>query len=191
MAGQCHLVAAPDPVDEADPLPPLDDEILSPLGTLETLYRRNAARLRRMFKRRAGSDDADDLLHDAFVRIASISSATPIAKPDAYLSTVAVNLLRDRARAAARQALEFHAPVDETNIIDLGLHRTLEDRDQLARLEVALERLHPRRRQIFLLHRMEHKTYADIAIEVGMSVKGVKTQMAKALFQLRRDVGPL
>jgi DNA-directed RNA polymerase specialized sigma24 family protein len=39
-----------------------------------------------------------------------------------------------------------------------------------------------------LLHRVEHLTYAQIAAETGMSVKGVKKQMAKALLQLRTEI---
>ena len=53
----------------------------------------------------------------------------------------------------------------------------------------ALSDMNPRRRKIFLLHRTENLTYAEIGETVGMSEKGVKKQMAKALLELRCAVG--
>lgn len=180
-------------LEEVDPLPPEDLAPLSRPATLETLYRTHAPRLLRFFSRRAGRDDAHDLVHEAFARFAGLDDAATraVARPEAYLGTVATNLLRDRARVAARRALERHGPFDENSVPCADPHKLLEDRDTLARLEKAVARLSSRRRRIFLLHRLERLTYAEIADEVGMSVKGVKKQMAKALFELRRDMGPL
>jgi RNA polymerase sigma-70 factor (ECF subfamily) len=178
---------------DVDPLPPHDQAPDWRTGTLDTLYRTHASRLLRFFSRKAGKDDAHDLLHETFARFAGLGSATTtrVLKPEAYLSTVATNLLRDRARVAARRALALHCSFDENNVASSDPHQLLEDRDRLARLEAAVARLNSRRRRIFLLHRLERLTYAEIAVEVGMSVKGVKKQMAKALFELRRDIGPL
>lgn len=178
---------------EADPLPPDDRAPPSRPAALDALYREHASRLLRFFSRRTGKDDAYDLVHETFARFAGRrnAAAAVVERPEAYLSTVATNLLRDRAKVAARQALEHHGLVDAMGVASPDPHRLLEDRDALARLEVAVARLRPRRRRIFLLHRVEQLTYADIANEVGMSVKGVKKQMAKAFFELRRDMGPL
>lgn len=156
------------------------------------LYRTHAARLLRYFARRAG-DEAHDLVHETFARFAHLSepAARAVEKPEAYLGRVATNLLRDRAREAARKALDRHDQLDENRLSTGDPHRLLEDRDTVARLAAAVDRLNPRRRRIFLLHRVDRLTYAEIADAEGMSVKGVKTQMAKALFELRRDVGPL
>lgn len=184
--------SSPEPIDEGDPLPPVAHVVPSPRGTLELLYRTHASRLLKYLSRRAG-DEAQDLLHETFARFAHLSepAVRAVEKPEAYLGRVATNLLRDRARAAARKALEGHDDVEDDQLSTGDPHRMLEDRDTLARLEAAVDRLSPRRRRIFLLHRVDKLTYAEIAETVGMSTKGVKTQMAKALFELRRDVGPL
>lgn len=154
---------------------------------LDKLYRTHAARLRSFFARRAGRQEAQDLVHETFLRFARLddTAAAGIRKQEAYLGTVATNLLRDRARAAARRAFELHCPYDEVIVSTGDPHQLLEDRDAIARLEKLLEKLGPRRRRIFLLHRLEHLTYAEIAAETGLSIKGVKKQMAKALLQLR------
>src|SRR3546814_20457984 len=67
-------------------------------------------------------------------------------------------------------------------------HQLREAQDTLARLKQAVRKLSLRRQRIFVLHRLEHLTYADIAEEVGMSVKGVKKQMAKALSERRCEM---
>ena len=179
-------------ISAADPLPPQDRSPASRHSTLERLYRENAARLTRFFARRASQDEASDLLQETFARFAVLEEpASYVQKPEAYLGTVATNLLRDRARSAARCAVNRQQPLDTDHPCGIDPHRVLEDRNTLARLEIAVQRLSSRRRQIFLLHRLEHLTYAEIASKMGMSVKGVKTQMAKALLELRRELGPL
>ncbi len=187
-ARTCRYTLA-DALDEEDPLPPSDRPAPDPRVTLDTLYRANAPRLLRFFARRAGREEAGDLVHETFARFAGLeeSKRSEVDRPEAYLGTVAANLLRDRARLAARRALDRHDALDENRTPASDPHQLLEDRDALVRLERAVARLHPRRRRIFLLHRLEHLTYAEIAEEVGMSVKGVKKQMAKALAQLRRE----
>ena len=112
-------------------------------------------------------------------------------RPEAYLGTVATNLLRDRARIAARRALDRHDALDPEALPTDDPHHRLEQRDLLARLDQALAALPSRRRRIFLLHRLDHLTYAEIGDVVGMSEKGVKKQMAKALFDLRSALGAI
>lgn len=161
------------------------------LNPLERLYRSQAARLRRYFARRTGGDDANDLVHETFVRFASAAGAeqVPLACPEAYLTRVATNLLRDRARAAAHNALYLQEQAETRAGRWVDPHPLLESRYALRAVEEAVARLSPRRRTIFLLHRLEDMTYAEIGERVGMSEKGVKKQMAKALLELRRAVG--
>lgn len=159
---------------------------------LERLYRTQAERLRRYFARRAGGDDAGDLVQETFARFANATATgqSEVDCPEAYLTRVATNLLRDRARAAAHNALYLQRQAETTVGRCVDPFPLLESRDTLRGLEQALSRLDPRRRKIFLLHRLEDMTYAEIGTVVGMSEKGVKKQMAKALFELRRAMGP-
>ena len=62
----------------------------------------------------------------------------------------------------------------------------LETRDTLRRLEAAVARMKPRTRTIFLAHRIEGLSYAEIAERFGLSVKGVEKQMSKAIAQIDR-----
>jgi len=56
----------------------------------------------------------------------------------------------------------------------------------LQRVEAAVLRLRPRTREIFMAHRVEGLSYAEIAQRTGLSVKGVEKQMSKAIAALDR-----
>lgn len=180
-------------VAETDPLPPDDRVPPRPRRSLDELYRSQAPRLRRFFSRKTGNVEADDLVQDAFARYADRidRDLERVEEPEAYLTTVAANLLRNRVKLAVRRAETHHEVFDDERTLGCDPTVHLEQRDELRRLDAAVQRLRPRTREVFLLKRVEGMTYIQIAEQVGMSVKGVKKQMAKALFELRRDIGPL
>lgn len=60
------------------------------------------------------------------------------------------------------------------------------DTELLARLETALETLPRFTREVFLAHRVDDLSYAEIAKATGTSVKRVQREMARALFGLCR-----
>lgn len=178
-------------VDVDDPLPPENwAGTGSPALDLDGLYRRERLRLARFFTRRGGAEDVADLVQEAFRRL--IGACRPqesvIESPEAYLNRIAGNLLRERARSAEGRAQADRRPYEDASVISLDPHRQLEARDTVARIEAALATLKPRTREIFLMHRLDGLSYAQIASIEGLSVKGVEKQMAKALFALRRRV---
>ena len=161
---------------EDDPLPP-EDRVPRPAFALEELYRVHGPRLLRFFSRRTDRQDADDLLHESFVRFANSPACRDRAVecPEAYLNQIATNLLRDRAKSALQRSLASHVPVDE-----------VEARDRLNRLQNALVRLKPKTREIFLAHRLDGMSYKQIAERSGLSVKGVEWHMSKAIDHIDR-----
>ena len=54
------------------------------------------------------------------------------------------------------------------------------------RYELALANLSDKRKTVFLMSRMEDKTYPEIATELGISVKAVEKRMTLALQELRK-----
>jgi RNA polymerase sigma factor (sigma-70 family) len=157
-------------------------------AALAELYRSETPRLVRILSRRTGnSDDAHDLVQDMFVRLARLGGQIPaIERPQAYLRRIAANLLKDRAKTAARRSSALHLVAEEEDLAGLDQHKLLESRDMLRRVEAAIMRLRPRTREIFVAHRVDGLTYAEIAERTGLSVKGVEKQMSKALVQLDR-----
>jgi RNA polymerase sigma-70 factor (ECF subfamily) len=158
---------------------------------LDALYRSSAARLARQFARRVGREDAEDVIQETFAKLAGATShaSEPIECPEAFVTTAATNVLRDRARAAARRALQDHQLACDPDVRTPDPQRLAESRETLRAVDDALARMNPRRRRIFMLHRFEQLTYAEVGEVVGMSEKGVKKQIAKALVELRRAAG--
>ena len=155
---------------------------------LAELYRRESPKLVRILSRRTSSDDAQDLVQDVFVRFAGMRGgwSSSLERPQAYLRRIATNLLKDRARRDFRQSAALHVPADEEALPGHDQDQLLESRDMLRRLEAAMMRLRPRTREIFIARRIDGMSYAEIAERTGLSVKGVETQMSRALAQLDR-----
>jgi RNA polymerase sigma-70 factor (ECF subfamily) len=183
-------LAAEDPAIGAEETP--DCAASSPGAiSIETLYREESPRLVRSLARRLSSrDEARDLVHEIFCRIAKLGAddALRLERPQAYLSRMATNLLRDRAKASARRMQDRHVEADENVLPALDPHRILESRDMLRRLEAAVLKMRPKTRDIFLAHRVDGLSYAEIAETTGLSVKGVEKQMSKAIAHLDRTL---
>jgi RNA polymerase sigma-70 factor (ECF subfamily) len=173
----------------ADRDSPSDDRCLELLGEL---YEAEAPGLVRLVARRTGNrDEAWDLVQDVFVRLARLGegSAGLIERPRAYARRVAGNLVRDQAKSASRRSAALQLVADEGTLAGPDPIRHLESRDLLRRIESAMLKLRPKTREIFMAHRVEGLTYAEIAERTGLSVKGVEKQMSKALRQLDRLIG--
>lgn len=165
----------------------LDPEALTFLPTVEQLYRSESPRLVKLVARRTRDpEEARDIVQELFSRLLRVGIVSgPLRRPQAYLSRMAVNLVRDRARAAVHRSSSKHH-IDENDLRAPDQVAALESRDMLNRIEAAMLRLRPRTREIFVAHRIDGLSYAEIADRMGISVKGVEKQMGKAIAQLDR-----
>lgn len=160
---------------------------------LEALIRRAAPALERFLARRTGSpDEAQDLAQEAWLRLWRSGRADALDNAEAYLQSIAANLVRDRQRRRAARREAFHVGLDAA--VELASPapdpaRLLELREALARYQAAVDRLRPKTRTVFLRHRLDGCTYAEIAAELGLSVSAVEKHMMKAILQLDRVAG--
>jgi len=160
---------------------------------IERLFHSQSKRLLRFIKRRSRHPgDAADLLNEAFVRLTRLLAAGPSpALPKAYLQQIVVNLLKDETRRWESHCGDLHVPLDEEECLDPspGPADYLEAQDVVRLYEASVLRLRPKTREIFLLHRRDGLTYAEIAAQVELSVSGVEKHMMKAIAQIDRDIG--
>lgn len=189
MSGLCPRISGSQTaLDEGDPFPPEDvltrDRLMA---ELERLYRDRAAPLaERLGKHGAAPDERLDLIHEAFTRMLGRSTARQLLTecPEAYVARISRNLLNDRGRAKAIR----NRWVDE--VTSDGAHHDqiiyLESRDRLRRIEAAVAKLKPITREIFLARRVDGLSYAEIAVQNGMSVRSVERHMSKAIAKLSR-----
>ena len=161
------------------------------IAAFEELYQSEQGRLLRYFSKRAGPDAAPDLMQETFTRVLRSGALDRIDNPQAYLSRAARNLLIDRTRQTTRrQTVVF--PFDEERHASEGPEQTLriEAADLRRIYRQALLAMPPRTRRIFLMHRLRHLTYKEIAEHLGVSNKTVKYHMTRALARCRKTITP-
>jgi RNA polymerase sigma-70 factor (ECF subfamily) len=157
------------------------------------LYESDAQRLRRRLARRVGPDKAADLVQAAFLRLLRLGGQrmAELDQPRAYLARVADNLANDDAKSAVRRSENLHEDLDRYEIAGADPHAALEARDMLRRIEAAILLLPDRTREIFMAHRFEDLTYAEIAQRMGVSIKTVEKHISLALRALHRSLEDL
>jgi len=168
---------------EDDQLPPEDRLILRPIAPLDQLYSSEQPKLLRFLMRRTSNDNARDIVQQVFACFIGLDERrqTSIDNPQAYLRRSATNLAIDQARAASRHFCAAPVDVEDLDVPGPDQIAALEARDMLRRLEVAMTRLKPRTREIFLAHRIDGYSYSEIAALTGLSVKGVEKHMSRAI----------
>lgn len=154
---------------------------------LDAVYRQERPALIRHFRCKASADEAEDLVHETFVRAAGSRHIGDLANPAAFLRRIARNLLIDRhRRRAARPDQSEDSRIEVA--VDAAQEHQLEAEDLRRLYTTAIESLSPRSRDVFLLHRVEELSYRDIHERLGISVATVEYHMMKALAHIARFV---
>jgi len=148
-------------------------------------WREPFARVKAALLRRGRSDqDADDLVQEAWLRLACYEENQSVEKPEAFLMRVALNLSVDLQRSRTTRGDEVM--LDDVVLVDIApsAEAVLLAKERTARLSACLTRLSEQTRNIFLAHRVEGLTYRVIAARHAVSVSTVEKHVAKALSQL-------
>lgn len=158
---------------------------------LDALFRRHAPALLRFLRRQTSRDEAQDLAQEAFLRLTRAVDHQSLQTPEAYLKRIARNLLRDRAKSVSGFRERTHAVLDpELHAANDGdPHLALEARQLLERHEAAVLKLKPKTREVYLRHRIDGQTYAEIATALGIGISAVEKHMMKAIAAVDRSLG--
>jgi RNA polymerase sigma factor (sigma-70 family) len=116
-------------------------------------------------------NDIEDLLQDIYVRVYEAALKQIPESPKPFVFTTARNLLINRVRRERIIPIEAVAEWETLNVAkdEPGPDRVLMARDELARLQVVLDRLPPRCREAILLRRIEGLSRREIAARMGIS----------------------
>ena len=156
---------------------------------VHTLYSDHHGWLRGWLRNKLGcAQHAADVTHDTFLRIiASRDALLGMREPRAYLTTTAQRLMLDRAR---RRLVEQAYLAELTLLMDDGHcgpspEETLMALQALEQIGAALAGLPPKASQAFLLHYLDQRSHADVAAQLGVSVRMVHKYLVQALLQCR------
>ncbi len=126
--------------------------------------------------------DIADLRQDIYVRTYEAALKGLPESPKAFVFAIARNLLIRRVRR--EQIVPFEAVSDfdalGTAIDTPGPENTLIARDELRRLQSALDRLPPRAREAFVMQQVDGLTHREIAARMGINERTVQTHLRDA-----------
>jgi len=129
---------------------------------------------------------AREIVQEAFISLwERKEQINPAKQVKSYLSTTvrnrSLNYLRDHKKFDSRLlTMENLYPLASYQQADHLVERELRDR-----INLAINELPEKCREVFLLNRNDHLKYQEIADKLRISVKTVETQMSKALQHLR------
>lgn len=155
---------------------------------LDATFRASAKGLMAITRRVPG--DETDLSQDAYLKLVETARREPVIAPTHLLFRLARNLVIDRLRSRARAARIFSAEggQDFYACADADPERALLASERLRRALQIIDAMPSRRREAFLLHRIDGLTYLEIARRMGVSVKAVEKHMSSAMLELMRKM---
>lgn len=161
-----------------------------PSSLAASLAHSQGEKLRRFFSLRVRNpSDIPDLTQEVFLRMLRIPDRDAIRSPEAYLFTVALHVAQQHAIQVSAippcvQVEELLAQLPASPDADPLLHAHGEQ--CLEAFTRALERLSPKARATFVLHRQYGMTLKEISRELHISFPMAKKYLAKALQQIHQ-----
>ncbi len=149
-------------------------------AALTDAFETNRPRLQRLAYRMLGSvSEAEDAVQDAWLRWARAGEG--VGDPAAWLVRATTRLCIDRLRAAKAERAHYRGPwLPEPLIEPLTDDPVERAEDVSVAFLLALERLSPLERAVFLLHDVFDEDYAAVAETLGRSEAAVRQLASRA-----------
>ncbi|WP_299125323.1 sigma-70 family RNA polymerase sigma factor [uncultured Tenacibaculum sp.] len=130
---------------------------------------------------------AEDIVQDAFVKIWKKCAEVIYETARAFLYTICNNALRNEF--AHKKVVLRHEAIPKSDKDHESPDFILETEEFRNKLENAISNLSDKEREVFLLSRIEKKTYKEIAEITNITVKAVERRMSNAFISLRKTLG--
>jgi RNA polymerase sigma factor (sigma-70 family) len=157
---------------------------------IEKLFSLRHSHLKTFFGRRVRTrDEIADLTQEAFLRVLRADSSQVIHNPEAYLFTVAGNLVREYSVLSSRfrAAIDIGDPSIESELSNWpDVETELDARQRRRALAAVLDELSPKCRAAVVMQYRDGMTYQQIGERLGVSGNMVKKYLARALGHCRQ-----
>lgn len=152
---------------------------------LDQAYREHRGALLGFLRRKAGPEEAPDLVQEVFARAAGSVQRGRLVNPGGFLRRIAQNLLIDRARFKRNNDVLL-LPIEEHRDAACAPRQEwqLEADDLLGLYERAVDAMPFKTRRVFLMHRVDELSYREIHERLGISIATVEYHMMRALAHL-------
>lgn len=151
---------------------------------LEAVFLSSRDRLLAFLRAHGAGEAAEDLLQELWIKV-SAAPGGPIAQPLSYLYRAANNLMLDRYRSQQQATKRDHDWTEAATTIpgqsdEPSTERRLIAREQLRLAQTALDALGERPAAIFRRHRIDGVGQREIAVEFGVSISTVESDLRRA-----------
>jgi len=160
-------------------------------GAWQALFAEKGATLSKYFLRRVAHRwDAQDLVQEVYLRLLRIEpdDAANIRSPEAYLFTVAANLVKEHAVLRQQQPLgsdQFDQVVEQL-VAPTNLEADTDSERRQERLSGLIDRLSPKCKAVLIMHYRDDMSYREIAERMSISTNMVKKYIVKGLAACRQ-----
>ena len=157
----------------------------------ERFFKSQAKALRNYLYVKFGTMDlAEDLMQEAFIKLWNNCTKVTPNSAKSYVYKVAVNLgiSQKRHESVKFRYKDMVIKKDHSITIESPEFLFLEEEFK-EKLTHVISNLPNKQREVFLLNRVEQKTYKEIAELSEVSVKAIEKTMHKALLKIREALG--
>ncbi len=130
---------------------------------------------------------AEEAVQEAFIKLWENCKTVPVEKAKSYLFTVANNISLNAIKHQ-KVVLKYAKEQPQKKEDRQDPAYKLEEEEFKQKLQQAISELKPKQRSTFLLHRIDGKSYKEIAEIENVSVKAIEKRMSQALSQLRQHI---
>ena len=139
------------------------------------------------FYKSGNTAQSEDFVQEAFIKMWNNCAKIIFEKAKSFLFTVVNNLFLNQV--AHHKVVLNYASLGGKNTTNETPEFLMEEKEFMEKLQRAISSLKDGQREVFLLNRIDKKTYKEIAEMLSISVKAVEKRMHLALMQLREQVG--
>jgi RNA polymerase sigma factor (sigma-70 family) len=162
--------------------PPIDVEDRDAWFVREVLPHEGA--LMRFLRRNwRDAEEAADLRQEVYARVYEAAGRAGPRQVKPFLFMTARNLLIDKARRARIVSIETVSDLETLNVAneDVAADETVIARQELRRLQVEIDRLPTRCREVVLLRKVEGLSQREVARRMGIAEDTVERQVANGV----------
>ncbi len=153
-----------------------------------SVYEKYAEDINRFFFYKYGNAvNAEEAVQEAFIKLWENCKSVPVEKAKSFLFTVANNLSLNKIKHE-KVKLKYVKEQDHKSKDHQDPAYKMEEEEFKQKLQTAINQLKPKLRSTFLMHRIDGKTYKEIAEIEQKTVKAIEKRMSQALRQLREHI---
>jgi RNA polymerase sigma factor (sigma-70 family) len=129
--------------------------------------------------------EAREVAQEAYVKLLQLDRPQAISFLRTYLFRIAANLAIDRLRRGMRKTrIERSDALEEWNT-GPAVEREVLAAQEVALLQQAIAELEPKYKRALIQHKFRDRTIADIAVELDVTPRMVRTYVARAVLYCR------